>query len=135
MLLRLCFPAGTTLEDIPKVNYITMHALISLPPLLFSMFFPGQIGMIVTLLSGVSGFLMIYIVPVFAYLKIKKLEIEYPLLAAALRQNEVKFFVPGQEQMNIPQRRSFNENDTEVLDATENQSMTVLQQEYENQYE
>ena len=110
--MRLWFPAGSTLDDVPRGKYIAMHAMISLAPLLFSMFLPGQIGMIITLLSGVAGFMMIYIVPVFAYLKIMKLEIEYPLLAAALRQNEVKFFLPGVDtsMKQIPVRRSFNDS-------------------------
>ena len=112
-----------------------MHALISLPPLCFSMFLPGQMGQIITLLSGVSGFFMIYIVPVFAYLKIKKLEIEYPLLAAALRQNEVKFFLPGMRPSDLPARSSFNDEReiTQVPEETDNPPMTKHQA-YEEQY-
>jgi hypothetical protein len=44
--------------------------------------------------GAISGFLMIYVVPVFTYLKMRKLEIEHPLLAAAIQENEVKFYIP-----------------------------------------
>ena len=72
-----------------------MNALISVPPLLFAIFIPNKIGTVIALLGSISGFLMIYVVPVFAYLKMKKLQIEHPLLAAAIAENEVKFYIPG----------------------------------------
>lgn len=45
--------------------------------------------------GAISGFLMIYVVPVFTYLKMRKLEIDHPLLAAAIQENEVQFYIPN----------------------------------------
>jgi hypothetical protein len=49
---------------------------------------------VLSVAGAISGFLMIYVVPVFTYLKMRKLEIEHPLLAAAIQENEVKFYIP-----------------------------------------
>lgn len=38
---------------------------------------------------------MIYIIPVTTYLKMRKLQIMYPMLAAAIEENEVKFVAPS----------------------------------------
>jgi len=63
-------------------------------PLLFALFCP-KVGNILGYASSISGFLMIYLVPVVAYFKMKRLEIENPLLAAALQANEVQIYLPG----------------------------------------
>jgi hypothetical protein len=67
---------------------------ISLPPLFFTLFIPTKIGTVLSIAGAISGFLMIYVVPVFTYLKMRKLEIEHPLLAAAIQENEVQFYIP-----------------------------------------
>ena len=46
---------------------------------------------------------MIYVVPVITYLKMQRLEIENPLLAAALQENEVSLLVP----QHRPEARDF----------------------------
>jgi hypothetical protein len=66
---------------------------ISTVPLLFCLFYP-LIGNIIGVAASISGFFMIYVVPVITYLKMQKLEIENPLLAAALQENEVSLLVP-----------------------------------------
>ena len=52
-------------------------------PLFFCLFYP-KIGSIIGVAASISGFFMIYVVPVITYLKMQRLEIENPLLAAAL---------------------------------------------------
>ena len=61
-----------------------MNAFISVPPLIFALFIPNKIGTVLGVAGSISGFLMIYVIPVFAYLKMKKLQIEHPMLAAAI---------------------------------------------------
>ena len=44
--------------------------------------------------ASISAFFMVYLVPVLAYFKMKRLEIEHPLLANALKEKEFKIVVP-----------------------------------------
>jgi hypothetical protein len=74
--------------NISDKKFKMVNICISLIPLFFACFYP-QIGSIIGIAASISGFVMIYLVPVFAYFKMKKLEIEHPLLAAALQENEV----------------------------------------------
>jgi hypothetical protein len=37
---------------------------------------------------------MIYLVPVVTYMKMRKIEILYPYLAAALQENDIKIIIP-----------------------------------------
>ena len=83
ILMNLLMPNIDKLEDIPKVKFFLLNATISIFPLIFALFYP-DIGSILGYVGSISGFLMIYTIPVFTYLKMKRLEIESPLLAAAL---------------------------------------------------
>ena len=83
ILMNLLMPNIEKLEDIPKAKFFYLNATISIFPLLFALFYPN-IGTILGLVGSISGFLMIYTIPVFTYLKMKRLEIESPLLAAAI---------------------------------------------------
>jgi len=60
---------------------------------MFALFYP-LIGNIIGIAASISAFFMVYLVPVLAYFKMKRLEIEHPLLANALQENEVKIVVP-----------------------------------------
>lgn len=51
-----------------------MNIAISLVPLLFGILYPN-IGVVLGKAASLSGFAMIYVVPVFAYMKMKKIEI------------------------------------------------------------
>jgi len=66
---------------------------VSIAPLLFCIFYP-KIGTIISIAGAICGFFMIYVVPVLTYLKMKKIEIEYPLLAAAIQENEAELIMP-----------------------------------------
>ena len=66
---------------------------ISLVSLFFGVFYPNP-GSILGYAGAISGFLMIYLIPVMTYLKMKKVEIENPLLAAAIQENEIRFMIP-----------------------------------------
>jgi len=69
--------------DIDDTKFKILNICISLVPLAFALFFP-KIGSILGYAASVSGFLMIYVIPVITYMKMKKVEILNPLLAAAI---------------------------------------------------
>jgi len=54
--------------------------------------------------ASISALFMIYVVPVLCYLKMRKLEIMYPTLAAAIQENEVEFLAPSPNfaRKNLP---------------------------------
>lgn len=66
-----------------QLSFTLLNLGISTVPLLLSIFYP-KIGAIIGSAASVSGFFMIYLVPVITYMKMRKIEILYPYLAAAL---------------------------------------------------
>lgn len=84
VLFNLFF--GTT--DVTDKQFKIVNIGISTVPLFFALFYP-LIGNIIGIAASISGFFMIYVVPVLTYLKMRKIEIENPMLAAALQENEV----------------------------------------------
>lgn len=70
-------------ERIGEFRFRLLNLGISVVPLIFALFYP-KVGSILGYAAGASGFLMIYVVPVVTYMKMKKVEIMNPLLAAAL---------------------------------------------------
>lgn len=70
-------------EAIGDFKFILLNILIGTIPLMFALFYP-KVGSILGYAASASGFLMIYVVPVVTYMKMKKVEIMNPLLAAAL---------------------------------------------------
>ena len=90
---------GTT--DVPESKYRMLSLIITAIPLLFALFYP-KVGSILGYAASVSGFFMIYVVPVFAYLKVEKLKITQPLLVAAMQENEVEIYVPSDKKAILP---------------------------------
>jgi hypothetical protein len=82
-----------------------LNISISLIPLIFALFYP-KVGAVLSYSASISGFFMIYVIPVITYLKMKKIEIDYPLLAVAIQENEVDLMIP--ENPNLP--KSFMES-------------------------
>jgi hypothetical protein len=66
---------------------------------MFALFYP-KIGTILGYAASISGFFMIYVIPVITYMKMKKIEILHPELAAAIQQNEVQVVIP--RRTNFP---------------------------------
>ena len=66
------------LKEDNQIAFKIITVIISFVPLMFAIFYP-KIGAILGYAGAVSGFLMIYLVPVLAYLKMKRLEILDPL--------------------------------------------------------
>jgi hypothetical protein len=93
ILINLIYKELLNLHDLKSWVYYSLNITISLIPLLFALFYP-KIGSILSYTASVSGFFMIYVIPVTAYMKMRRLEITHPLLAAALQQNEVKIMIP-----------------------------------------
>jgi hypothetical protein len=87
---------GTT--EIPEKKFKLINVCISIVPLASALFYP-KVGSILGYTASISGFFMIYVIPVFAYLKMKKLEITNPLLAAALQENEIEVFIPNRSDL------------------------------------
>ena len=98
------------MSDLNQKEFLFLNILVSIAPLGFCMFFP-QIGIVISIAGAVCGFLMIYIVPVITYLKMKKIEIEYPLLAAAIQENEVQLIMPEREH-STRESNDLNEGST-----------------------
>jgi len=80
--------------DVSDKKFKMLNICISIVPLCFALFYP-KIGSILGYAASVSGFLMIYVIPVITYMKMRKIEILHPLLAAAIQENEVQLFVPN----------------------------------------
>ena len=60
--------------DISEYRFRVLNICISIVPLTFALFYP-KIGSILGYAASVSGFLMIYVVPVVTYMKMRKVEI------------------------------------------------------------
>jgi len=78
---------GTT--EVNDTHFYAVNIGISLVPLFFAIFYP-LVGNIIGVAASISGFFMIYIIPVITYLKMKKIEIENPALAKALKENKLE---------------------------------------------
>lgn len=110
IFLNLFFKQGTTLDNMNQNTFKLMNVGISLVPLAFCLFYPN-IGSVLGYAGALSGFFMIYLIPVMAYMKMRKLEIQFPQLAAALQENEVTcVIVPSKK--NFPEENLSLEFDT-----------------------
>lgn len=90
---------GTT--DIPDLHFRLLSVGITTIPLLFALFYPN-VGKILGVAASLSGFLMIYVVPVVAYHKMLRIEITSPLLAAAITENEFRIVNPNDNKRKLP---------------------------------
>ena len=79
-------------EALGKTKFRLLNLSILIAPLGFSLFYP-KVGSILVYASSLSGFFLIYVVPVVTYMKMKKLEITDPLIARALQENDSNFVV------------------------------------------
>lgn len=85
LILRLFFRA----EEPGKCTGLTITILINVFPFCCAIWIPN-IGTLLASVSTLSGYLIIYVLPVFVYLKHQKTQIMNPLLAEALVMNEFK---------------------------------------------
>ena len=85
LILRLFFRA----EEPAKCTSLTITLLINVFPFCCAIWIPN-IGTLLASVSTLSGYLVIYILPVFVYLKHQRTQIMNPLLAEALVMNEFK---------------------------------------------
>ena len=99
LLVNLIFKQGTVLYELSDFNFRAMNIGISVVPLIFALFYP-KIGTILGYAASISGFFMIYVIPVITYMKMRKIEILHPELAAAIQQNEVQVVIP--RRTNFP---------------------------------
>jgi MFS-type transporter involved in bile tolerance (Atg22 family) len=87
------------MHSLSNFQFLTLNICISVVPLFFALFYP-KVGTILGYAASISGFFMIYVVPVMAYMKMRKIEILHPELAAAIQQNEVQVVIP--QKKNFP---------------------------------
>ena len=64
------------------------NLLITFIPLLFALFYPN-IGTVLGYVGALAGFAIIYVFPVLVHLKYMKTKIQNPLLAEAIKMNEI----------------------------------------------
>lgn len=75
-----------TKRDITRKEEIALNVGIITIPLLFTLFYP-QIGTILGYVGAITGYLIMYILPVMVHLKRMRTRIENPLLAEAIDMN------------------------------------------------
>lgn len=85
LILRLFFRA----EEPSKKIGLVITLSINIFPLICALYIP-HIGTLLASVATVSGYLVIYILPVFVHLKHMRTKITNPLLAEALVMNEYK---------------------------------------------
>jgi hypothetical protein len=102
------------LSNLSDFKFTALNIGISIVPLMFALFYP-KIGTILGYAASVSGFFMIYVIPVITYMKMRKIEILYPELATAIQQNEV--------EVVIPKRRTFP-----MMSPSEGGSRSMIEQ-------
>ena len=69
-------------------------------PLICALYVPN-IGTLLSVVSTISGYLVIYILPVFVHLKHMRTKITNPLLAEALVMNEYKIKIEDDKSPQI----------------------------------
>lgn len=85
LILRLFFPS----REPSRCTSLTIGMLINVFPFCCALWIP-HIGTLLASVSTLSGYLIIYVLPVFVYLKHMRTKITNPLLAEALVMNEFK---------------------------------------------
>lgn len=80
---------------------LALTVTLSVIPLLCALFYPN-VGTLLSYVGALSGFVIIYCLPVIVYLKQKRLEVTNPLLAEAIAKNEFKVVTMGLEADKSP---------------------------------
>ena len=84
ILLKLLFRN----KEVGTLVSLTLNLSITFIPLLFALFYPN-IGTVLGYVGALSGFMIIYVFPVLVHLKYMKTKITNPLLAEAIKMNEI----------------------------------------------
>ena len=95
--------------DVNNTTSFLINFGISFFPLLFALFYPN-VGIILSYAGAVSGFAIIYILPVTTYMKWRRTQIQNPLLAEALKMNEYNV-APKEEYEGAPLSPKINVSD------------------------
>lgn len=85
-------------REITRKEEIAMNVIIITIPLIFLIVYPS-IGTVLGYIGAVTGFPIIYVLPVMVHLKRMKTRIENPLLAEALDMNA--FVAAGEKQKPV----------------------------------
>lgn len=80
-------------EITPKIFY-SVNIIGLLVPTLITIFYP-KIGSILGSIGAVAGLLIVYVLPVITHLKKFKTELEHPLLAQAIQDDQYEFKTTG----------------------------------------
>ena len=101
MVLILFFKNKT----LTRTQEILLNVAITTVPLLFALFYTN-VGTILGYVGALSGFLIIYVLPVLVYLKQMKTQINNPILAEALKRNQ---FTGQQNTLELSPKISVND--------------------------
>lgn len=68
---------------------------------MITIFYPN-VGSILGKIGSIAGLLIVYILPVITYLKKLRTELEHPLLAKAIEQDQFEIRTTGQASLKSP---------------------------------
>lgn len=83
-------------EEVDQKTFTMLNFIISFVPLIFACVYP-QVGTILGFFCSISGFVIIYLIPVVCHLKRLQLQMQMPDLARALHQGEFTVKVEGEQ--------------------------------------
>ena len=109
-------------EITPKIFY-SVNFVILFVPTMITIFYP-KIGSILGSIGAVAGLLIVYILPVITHLKKMRTELEHPLLAKAIQDDQYEFKTTGNVTPKIAIRRDLVSPNTrrKLPDNTPNMS-------------
>lgn len=76
-------------QDVSKKAEVSLTLIFAVVPLLFALFYPN-IGTLLSYVGAISGFILIYVLPVMVHLKQMRMRIQNPILAEAVAMNRFK---------------------------------------------
>jgi hypothetical protein len=82
-------------KEPPQRVFVIVNFINLFIPTMITIFYP-QVGSILGKIGAVAGLLIVYILPVITYLKKFRTEIEHPLLAKAIANDQYEFKTTGQ---------------------------------------
>jgi Transmembrane amino acid transporter protein len=100
-LRSLCFQLFFRDKEITDKIFYGVNVVILIVPALITIFYP-KIGSILGLIGAVAGLFIVYILPVITHLKKFRTELEHPLLAKAIQEDQYEFRATGTTEFKSP---------------------------------
>ena len=96
MVFQLFFPG----KEITSKIFYPVNVICLIIPASITIFYP-KIGSILGYIGAFAGFLIVYFLPVITYLKLLKTQMEHPLLAQAILNDQYEFKTSGGSMLEI----------------------------------